>query len=177
MARVLNSVHGVKETSLMTPLTIEEQQFVDAYIKLGVGADAVRAVYPEACAKSKAPEYATHRATALLNKPNIEAAILRRMEEMRDSRIADSKEVMEYSLTRTGASIIASPSKKEPIRLLRTIIMQGQAEERWLAYIRKQNLGPFVLGAARLFILALIPLLFLKGKWYIVLTQGETYEV
>ncbi len=96
MARVLNSVHGVKETSLMTPLTIEEQQFVDAYIKLGVGADAVRAVYPEACAKSKAPEYATHRATALLNKPNIEAAILRRMEEMRDSRIADSKEVMEY---------------------------------------------------------------------------------
>lgn len=96
MARVLNSVHGVKETSLMTPLTIEEQQFVDAYIKLGVGADAVRAVYPEACAKSKAPEYATHRATQLLNKPNIEAAILRRMEEMRDSRIADSKEVMEY---------------------------------------------------------------------------------
>lgn len=96
MARVLNSVNGVKETSLMTPLTIEEQQFVDAYIKLGVGADAVRAVYPEACAKSKAPEYATHRATQLLNKPNIEAAILRRMEEMRDSRIADSKEVMEY---------------------------------------------------------------------------------
>ena len=96
MARVLNNVHGVKETSLMTPLTIEEQQFVDAYIKLGVGADAVRAVYPEACAKSKAAEYATRRATQLLSKPNIEAAILRRMEEMRDSRIADSKEVMEY---------------------------------------------------------------------------------
>ena len=96
MARVLNSVNSVKETSLMTPLTIEEQQFVDAYIKLGVGADAVRAVYPEACTKSKAPEYATRRATQLLSKPNIEAAILRRMEEMRDSRIADSKEVMEY---------------------------------------------------------------------------------
>lgn len=97
MARVLNSVNSLKEaTSIMTPLTIEEQQFVDAYIKYGVGAEAVRAVYPELCAKSKAPEYATHKATALLNKPNIEAAILRRMEEMRDSQIADSKEVMRY---------------------------------------------------------------------------------
>lgn len=91
-----NSVYNPNGTSVMTPLTIEEQHFVDAYIQYGVGSEAVKAVYPELCEKAKSPVYATTKARTLLAKPNIEAAILRRQEELRDERIADSREVMMY---------------------------------------------------------------------------------
>ena len=97
MAKTINnSVYDPSGTSVMTPLTIEEQQFVDAFIKYGVGSEAVKAVYPELCANAKSATYATTKARGLLSKPNIEAAILRRQEELRDERIADSREVMMY---------------------------------------------------------------------------------
>lgn len=66
-----------------TPLTVKEEIFIDEYLKDG---DKQRAAEKVNC-KS---------ATAILNKPNVMAEIIRRQEEMCKKSIADGSEVMRY---------------------------------------------------------------------------------
>ena len=71
------------------PLTVNEDIFIDKYLELGNGRQAVI----DAGYKSKTPEA---YANMLLRKDYIHAEIVHRRQQIHDKSIADSKEVMNY---------------------------------------------------------------------------------
>lgn len=75
-----------------TPLTPFEERFVAEYVKCGTGSEAIRRVTGEELSKSQAYS----RSSKLLHRKNIQARLVRLMNELEQQTIANATEVMSY---------------------------------------------------------------------------------
>ena len=72
-------------------LTIKQQNFADAYIRLGNATQAYLEAYPNI----KREETARANASRLLTNANVKSYIEKRMEELKSERVANQQEILE----------------------------------------------------------------------------------
>ena len=75
-----------------TPLTPFEERFVAEYVKCGSASEAARRL----AEKDLTTSAATTRGSKLLHRKNIQARLVRLMNELEQQTIADASEVMSY---------------------------------------------------------------------------------
>lgn len=75
-----------------TPLTLLEQKFINAYMKCGVGTQALKAAGIQLNSDSAYSDMAR----SILNQPNVQAEIEAVVDEIKKDTIASTSEVMAY---------------------------------------------------------------------------------